>query len=174
MFYRANELNTERLDFSTIADKFDFSGLTMATQLFSSANFTNVIADISNVYNATLAFANQWYGAVDKLTLKVTEKLTTATNIFYGNFWLKELTMMEGSVIACDGWDLHWATALTKASITSVINALSTTTSGKTLTLSKAAVNKAFETSAGAGDGEASTAWISLEQSRPNWTISLV
>jgi hypothetical protein len=164
MFFRANEESTEHLDFSKIADKFDFSEVINASSLFNSAKFTNVTADLSKAEYASLAFANQWYGCVKSLTLKVSEKLTTATNIFYGNAWLNELTMMEGSVIACEGWDLHWATSLSKASITSVINALSTSTSGKTITFSKTAKNNAFT------DSE----WSALIATKTNWTISLV
>ena len=63
---------------------------------------------------------------------------------------------------------------LNKDSITSVVNALSATTSDKTLTLSEAAVNAAFETSEGANDGSTSIDWTTLESYKPNWTISLV
>ena len=53
---------------------------------------------------------------------------------------------------------------LTKASIESIINALSADTSGLTLTLSKTAVNNAFT----------AEEWDALEATRTNWTISLV
>ena len=59
------------------------------------------------------------------------------------------------------------STNLSKASITSIVNHLSTTASGKYLTLSKTAVTNAF------GSTTAS-AWTSLVNSRSNWTISLV
>jgi hypothetical protein len=49
--------------------------------------------------------------------------------------------------------DLHWSTLLDKESILSFVNALSTTKSGLTTTLSLTAVNKAFETSEGVNDG---------------------
>ena len=62
---------------------------------------------------------------------------------------------------------------LTKASITSVVNVLSTTASGKTLTLSKTAVNKAFETSEGANDGSTSSEWLTLRATKSNWTVTL-
>ena len=57
---------------------------------------------------------------------------------------------------------------LTKASITSVINALSTTTSGLTVTFSLTAVNNAFE------GGSEGSEWQALIATKPNWTISLV
>ena len=56
---------------------------------------------------------------------------------------------------------------LTKASITSVINALSATTSGLTVTLKKTAVEAAFGSTA-------AEEWATLIATKPNWTISLV
>jgi hypothetical protein len=58
-------------------------------------------------------------------------------------------------------------TKLSKASIESIINALSTTTSGLTLTLSQAAVDAITEV-------EGLAWWGALVDSRKNWTISLV
>lgn len=68
--------------------------------------------------------------------------------------------------------NLQWSTLLTKESIKSFVNALSTVTSGKTLTLSSVAVNKAFETSEGANDGMNAPEWQALTATRSNWTIA--
>lgn len=84
-----------------------------------------------------------------------------------------ENLIFEG-VIGCNGIDLQWSPKLSHDSIVSIINALSTTTSGLTVTLSKTAVNNAFETSAGAVDGSTSQEWLNLIATRNNWTISLV
>ena len=77
------------------------------------------------------------------------------------------------------------STKLTKDSICSTIEHLAspeTEITGKTLTLSIKAVNKAFETSEGANDGSTSAEWIELAGEkdneekpgiRPNWTITL-
>lgn len=65
------------------------------------------------------------------------------------------------------------AAPLTKESIISVVNALYSGATGKTLTLNLAAVNAAFETSAGANDGSTSTEWLALVATKSNWTISL-
>ena len=64
--------------------------------------------------------------------------------------------------------------ALNKANTTSVINALSTTATGQTLTLKLSAVNTAFETSAGAGDGSTSAEFAALVATKTNWTITMV
>lgn len=76
------------------------------------------------------------------------------------------VTLIIEGVIGKSDLDLHWSTKLSKASITSVINALSTTTSGLSVTLSKTAVNTAF------GSTE-SAEWKSLIATKSNWTISL-
>lgn len=67
-------------------------------------------------------------------------------------------------VIGKGDLNLRWSTKLSKASITSIINALSTTTSNLTVTLSKTAVNNAFTTDE----------WNALVATKTNWTISLV
>jgi hypothetical protein len=64
-------------------------------------------------------------------------------------------------------------TKLTKASITSAINGLNDSVTGKTVSFRLVAVNKAFETSEGANDGSTSAEWQSLVGTKPNWTISL-
>lgn len=65
------------------------------------------------------------------------------------------------------------STKLSKASIESVINVLSATTSGLSITLSKTDVNNAFETAEGLADGSTSEEWLALIATRQNWTISL-
>lgn len=65
------------------------------------------------------------------------------------------------------------STVLSKDSIVSMMICLSAEVIGKTLTLSKEAVDKAFETSPGAADGSDSAEWQNLVASKPNWTISL-
>ena len=79
---------------------------------------------------------------------------------------------IEGT-IGQDGLNLSWS-PLSKASLASVINALSATTTGLTVTLRLAAVNTAFETSTGAADGSTSEEWLALAATKPNWTINLI
>jgi hypothetical protein len=69
--------------------------------------------------------------------------------------------------------DFRWSALLTKASIESIINVLSTSATGKTATFSQTAVNNAFATSTGAGDGSTSAEWTALKNTRTNWTIAL-
>lgn len=75
-------------------------------------------------------------------------------------------------VIGQSGLNFQWSTKLSKASIISVINALSTTTSGLSIILPKTAVDREFEE----GDrlGSDSQEWEEILQNHSNWTISLV
>ena len=66
--------------------------------------------------------------------------------------------------IEADDFNVKDCSRLNNASITSIINALSNTTSGLTVTLSKTAVNNAFT------DAE----WNTLIATKPDWNISLV
>ena len=61
-------------------------------------------------------------------------------------------------------------------SIQSIINGLSASVTGKTLTLLETAVNKAFETEEGANNGstEESSEWFNLIATKPDWTITLL
>jgi hypothetical protein len=76
-------------------------------------------------------------------------------------------------VIGQNGFDIRWSTKLSKDSILSIVNALSPTTSGLTVTFSEAAVKKAFATSEGANDGNTSSEWLALVATKENWNIAL-
>lgn len=80
------------------------------------------------------------------------------------------------------GMNLKWSTKLTRASIENIINHLSDNGSGKTLTLSKAAVDEAFR-GISAGDfttivpGSSSLDWFNLTHGATvykQWTITFV
>lgn len=98
---------------------------------------------------------------------KTIEKIIVNENIVFNNWFLNctgiETVIFEGT-IGQSGLDMGSCTLLNKASITSIVNCLSTTASSKSVTLSKTAVNSAFTTAE----------WTALADTRPNWTISLV
>ena len=111
------------------------------------------------------------------ILLKTIKKIIfSETNTFYRPFYeciaLENITV--GGTIGQNGLSFQWSPKLTKASITSIIYALSQDTNGLTLTLSKKAVNKAFETSEGANNGVDSWEWSDLRAMRSNWDIALV
>ena len=100
--------------------------------------------------------------------------LSSATNV--GNFMQQMTALREIRFQGIIGLslDLSEAPVLSAASMENVISCLSGSASGLTLTLSAAAVNAAFETAEGAGDGSQSAAWAALIATKANWTISLV
>ena len=106
------------------------------------------------------------------VSLKVTEAVKFST--WFGNCSaLETINFTDDSVIG-NTISFSSSTKLSHDSIVSIINALSTTTSELKVTLSKAAVNSAFETSEGANDGASSEEWAALIATKTNWTISLV
>ena len=103
--------------------------------------------------------------------LIVDEATPFATNIFSECEALEDLTI-EG-IIGQNNFKVSASTKLSRDSIVSIINALSATTSGLTVTLSNTAVNNAFETTEGAADGSSSAEWTALAATKSNWTITL-
>ena len=129
------------------------------------------VIDISNSQTMSNMFGND-YELTSIDTLVLSEKMTDVTTAF-GQCRNLEKVIFRGT-LACSGLDLQHSTKLNKVSIQSLIAALSTTASGKSVTLSKTAVNNAFATSAGAANGSTSAEWTALVGTRSNWTISLV
>lgn len=176
--YMAFRDNAAEIDLVDFCDKngivIDFSKITKAQYIFYNASFTHLgVLDFSTLIDASLmtgAFNFCRAKTVDLLKLSATKGAYTAT--FSDWHYLENITI-EGS-INCGGANFSRATKLTKASITSIINALSTTTSGLAITFSETAVNKAFETAEGANDGSTSAEWNALIAPKSNWTISLV
>ena len=105
--------------------------------------------------------------------------ITDCANAFANCSNLEEINITTtGNGCIAATVDLKQCTKLSKASIESIINALSSTTSGLSITLSGLAVRTAFqnynEDGEGIEDGDASNAWEALKATKPNWTISLV
>lgn len=155
---------------TNFSPKHPLANLSQVTYMFFNSKITDVNVDIDIHSIRADAMFSQCKQLQTIKKLIVDENTVFTSNSFYQCEALENIAIQ--GVIASD-INIQ-DSPLSKNSITYIINALSTSTSGKTLTLSEAAVNTAFETTAGAGDGEVSTRWISLEQSRPNWTISLV
>lgn len=130
------------------------------------------------------AFGNCSYAFYQTAFLKRIPKLifngaTNVSNMFYKCNALEELNA-EGELTL--SLSLAESTKLNKASITSLINVLSTSTSGQTLTLSKTAVDDAFMELQLNDDGTIeyympgsnSEEWNALISTKSNWTINLV
>lgn len=136
---------TSAFNYSHIADTIvpiDISGLTDTTAMFRR--------------NANLETIR---------SLIVSESTVFAANTFQGATCLVNITIV--GVIGQNGLDLKDSTLLSKVSIISIVNALSTTTSGLSITLSKTAVESAFSSTT-------ADEWTALIATKSNWTITLV
>lgn len=100
---------------------------------------------------------------IEKLIIPSDRELKAQNNAFNNCVSLENL-VIEGA-IGTNDWNFN-SCPLSRASITSVMNALSSTASGLTVTLKKTAVEAAF------GSTTASE-WTALVAAKPNWTISL-
>lgn len=170
-----------------------------ATYMFaqSYANFDGVELDTSDLTSATYMFQT-YYGRyiptinISKIVeswaigymfahsfIVTIEKLIVSENTAFANTMFTNATRLENitfeGTIAKNGLDLSPCTKLSKESITSVINALSSTTTELKVTLSKTAVNNAFgikvdDTTTYPEGSE----YYTLRHSKDNWTISYI
>ena len=162
------------------------------SDIYAWMDFKGLVLDFSNCISGDHAFGyctvehlrvldfskfnRHYYTFFNAARVRTIEKLCvvasqTFQNVFWGCNALVNLTI-EGT-IGQNGFNASWS-PLNKASLTSVVNALSSTTTGLTVTLRLDAVNTAFETSAGAADGSTSEEWLALAATKPNWTINLI
>ena len=140
---------------------------------YQNARITNTLVDIDltgTQIAGSLFASSSLLVTIPKLIFG--ENLTSISSMFNGCNSLENLNA-EG-VIALNGLDLRYSPKLSKASWISIINTLSPNTSGLSMTGSLTSVQKAFETSEGANDGNTSAEWKTLTDTKKNWTISLV
>lgn len=140
----------------------------------SEVFYSNIyITDIKVPINCQGVYMNNTFNGCTSLKriplLRVNENTTYRQTFLYCNA-LEELTI-EGT-IAQNGLNLQWSTKLSKASIISTMNALSTTTSGLSVIFPKTAVDREFED--GNATGSESQEWETLIATKPNWAINLV
>ncbi len=102
--------------------------------------------------------------------LYIAEAVNGYNNPFGNCLALEDITL--GGVITMSV-SFAQSSKLTRASIESIVGALSPTAAGQVLTLSQAAVDIAFD-SDGSGAGHDTAEWGELCDSKPNWTITLV
>ena len=161
---------------------FGCSSLTTVPQLDTSkgTNFSHMFGNCSSLTTIPQLDTSKGTNFGDMFSrcssLTTVPQFDTSNGEYFSDMFgncsrLTNLTI-TGS-INVSGMDLKAATKLSKASITSVVNALSASASGKSITFSKTAIGSAFETSSGAADGSASDEWLNLIATKSNWTISL-
>ena len=160
-------LTYEMLDLSNCKTNTSVYGL------FENATFESIEVDLSNVSQLYNIFTCNNGGKIYKIRAKI--NATTISSCFNNASMLEELILEDGSVIGGNGFNVQHSTKLNKASIISIINALSTTTTGLTITLSKTAVNNAFGINV---DDETTypigSEYYTLRHSKDNWTISYI
>ena len=95
---------------------------------------------------------------------------TNTIGLFDYCFVLEEVRVVEESIKISMAVNKG---IFSKETITSFVNGLNGDVTDQTLTLSKTAVNTAFETAEGLADGNTSEEWLNLIATKPNWTITL-
>lgn len=154
----------------------DTSNSTAFTQFIQSSEVAILPKiDLTKSANTSNAFSTNVIQKIEELVVRET---TPFSKTFDNAFNLTH--MIVTGTIGQNGFGVSSSTKLDKVSIESIINSLSTTTTGLSVTLSLTAVNKAFETSAGANDGSTSAEWLSLIATKTDttqqyyWVISLL
>lgn len=144
----------------------DFSQCTSTQYIFQAAKVTGVgVVDARSAENGYLL--DNTFAQATNLVRIAKIILTTGRNGQFNNTFggcsaLVEVRF-EGEINS-NGLNLSASKSLSRASIENIVSCLSTTTSGLSITLSKAAVNAAFT------DAE----WAALVAIRNNWTINLI
>lgn len=168
MFYTSYITNLKK----TLSDcgvVLDTSEATNFNGMFQQARTTHVpTLDMRKATSTSHAFSYSYIEEIEKIIVAETVPWQSA---FMNCSRLKHL-FVEG-VIGQNGFNVQWSTMLSRESIESIINALSTTTSGLTVTLSKKAVDAAIKLAEPDDDSTSSGWWAWLIGTRPNWTISL-
>ena len=153
-----------------LAEKLERCGVTLDTSKATAMTYMFYSSSVTRSPKIDCAscgtLTNTFNYAPNLVTIDCLKLRDDGTNAFSGTFTYaaKLVNLTIEGVIGKSGLDLQWSTNLSRASIESIINALSTTTSSLTVTLSKTARTNAFT------DDE----WSTLIATKPNWTISLV
>ena len=154
-------------------DKFDFSQMTDCNYLFAESMFHSI--DYLDFSGCNQLFCPFYY--MPKLHTIGLLKLRADGSQTFSADWMYTPILENITIEGQFGNDVsfHLCPCLSRQSIESIVNALSPTTTGKTLTLRLEAVDNAFYEPDGEGSiGSESLAWYLLCQSVPNWNIELI
>lgn len=148
---------------SILAKDIDFGGCTSLESLFSRSVIEYVERiDTTGCSGVNALFSeNSTIKKVGKVVLKSDGSQTFNTSAFYSAYNLEEIDF-DGT-IGNDIW-FTYCRYLKKASVENIVDALSGTVSGKTITFSQAMKTREFT----------DAAWAALVTKKPNWTFSLV
>ena len=160
--------NADSTTYAEIDKILESRGVTLDFSKATSLHTTFTNARVKSIGKIDGSTASSWYMTFYGCRAEIIQELvfnskSSFTDTFTGAKWLKEIETVSGTIAN----SISFADCpLVKASIESLFNALSTTTTGKTATFNKAAVTAAF------GSTEAEE-WLALVATRQNWTISL-
>lgn len=140
--------------------ELDFSKNTGGNNFFYYARMSHVgIVDLRNRNNQiNQVFGGKYINKIDGIILREEGSNFTTSFDYCSNL---EYVRFQGKTTGNDNF--QWSTKLSKDSIKSIVNSLSDNASGRTLTLSKTAVNNAFTTAE----------WDALKAEHTNWTFVL-
>ena len=150
------------------AKYFDFSNLPAATyagvDLYYTFQFCSNLEEIEDVGISANFFTGTFHGCnklhtIAKLTVK--ETTTFSTDPFHSCTALEEIRF-EG--VIGKSLDLHWSTKLSMLSLASIVNALSKTASGQSITLPTTA-RQTYDNATFSGR------WDELVAEYPNWSF---
>lgn len=144
-----------------------------ARSAFANFQGTDLKVNLVATGLTVIGLDNTFNGATNLVNART---ISVAEGVKYTNTFNNCKSLVEirfDGVIGQSGLNFQHSTKLSRASIESIIGALSTTASGKSITLSATAVRTAYGASA---DTDLSTyePWTSVANTRSNWTISLV
>ena len=158
--FRSSAIEIDLVDFSGRNDiTIDFSNLSNAQYTFWRSLITH-IGEIGLASGGT--FTQTFYSAaklhtIEKLIVKSTNKFA---DTFKESTALENITV-EGTIGA--SFDIHWS-PLSKASIESIVSALSDTATGQTVTFNSDRIDALYTESE----------WASVVAAKPNWTFALL
>ncbi len=147
--------------------EIDFSQATNFNGAFYASSVEKVgVLDLRKVgtFNNGFAYCRR-LKTIEKIILAESGSQIIDDGMFMYASNLEEIRF-EGA-IGGYGMRFNWSSKLSKASITSIINALYGSSSGRNVTLMSAAVTSAFGSTT-------AQEWLDLVATKPTWTISLV
>lgn len=179
--FTGNNLRIDLVEhFEKIGKRLDFSQCGNQNSCFFMSQFTHLgnVSALGGYYNVFqdckyLVTIDEWGDAQGR------EMSAAGLTSAFSNCTALENITIKGKF--ANTVYFHWSTKLTRESIESIINALSDNVSGKTLQLSRTAVDEAFKGGVSAADpstttefGSSTVAWFDLTMTKQNWTITLV
>lgn len=175
MFYLSNMNIDLEAHLNSIGVKLDFSRAPNLASVFLGSQFTRLgvidtrkASSINGTFNSMTQLVT-----IDELILKDDGTQAFSGTPFQNASNLENIKIT--GIIGKSGLDFKWSYKLSRESIESIIDALSDTASGQSITFNVGAVANAFDCELTEYyELIASEAWLERIEDKPNWTITLV